>query len=339
MNKAVDTSHHGNSHLSYLDLTYPWQSAETPLASELEATTRRWVLERGLLLPGSITKRCDSLNIGLLTALTYPGAPPSKLSIISKFMIWIFIQDDQYDTTASLANNIDHLRKRLEKFAEITTGAAFTPGLNITVNTLAELIDAITRTSDPSWVKRFSRSLSDFWLLGVLVEVVTRSKKIVLDLDAYMKMRRYSVCMLPMLDLIEYAHGFVLTEDTLQNLAFQRMKQLTIDILIYTNDIFSYKKEQKAGDPHNLIHIFMHHEKLSFANAVDRVVQMHDSAVKLFIQQTEILLDMPPPSRSHITTYVNGCRAWIRGALDWQLLANRYASGRIYLQAVQGEPV
>jgi 5-epi-alpha-selinene synthase len=330
MSKAANATRYDTQQFSHFDLTYPWKSPETPLADEIEIAAREWVLERGLLPAVKIDKRCGSLNIGLLTALTYSGAPLSKLIIISKLLTWIFIHDDYYDAT--LPPDIGQLQKKLRGYAQITREPVITSSPNVNISTLSQLMQSIAKSSGPDWIARFANSMNDFWFSGVLVETSSRAQKIVLDLDAYVRMRRYSLCIFPMLDLVEYAHGFVLPRQIVEDPALLQIKQLTAELTMYTNDILSYGKEQKAGDPNNLIHVLMHHEKMDFSSAVSRAVQMHDLTLSRFIEKTDSLPAWWGARSPYIAKYIDGCRAWIRGALDWQLLAPRYATGRVYLE-------
>ncbi len=333
MNNTAYMTQHELRRSSHHDLTYPWESQGTPLAADIEEATRAWVLQRGLLSPQHLETRYEPLNIGLLTALTYPSAPLDKSLTISKFLTWIFIQDDHYDI-ATLSLDPGRLRRKLDSYIQILGGAGEAYSMNVTFTALAEIVDLITTPSDTGWKARFSKSLIDFWLSGVLVETDVRLRDVVMDLPTYMKMRRYSIGVIPVLDLVEFAYSFVLPDHIVQDPRIQQVQELATQLVIYTNDIFSYRKERKARDPNNLIHILMHHHELSFADAVRHTVQLHNADVTRFLALTRDLPDWGPTHNANVTTYIDGCRNWIRGALDWQLIAGRYASGRTYLDSM-----
>src|SRR5207244_3467918 len=87
-----------------------------------------------------------------------------------------------------------------------------------------------------------------------------------------------------------------------------------------TNDIFSYEKEARAGDPLNLVHLLMHHHGCTLDDAVARAAAVHNDVVTHFDDVAAAVERRSPALR----VYVEGHRRWMRGAFDWQMQAHRY---------------
>jgi hypothetical protein len=332
MSKRVGQARSGASNLTYHEFNYPWTSEATPFAKELEVITRQWVLDRGLLQLDEASKRYDPLNIGLLASLTYPEAPPDKLLVIAAFLSWIFIQDDYYDNIL-ISLDPNRLQRKVDMYVSVVNGEKPSPDANSVIIALAEVIERIENLAAPSWMHRFARSMHDFWTNGIVGETRFRTQGIVPNIDAYMRMRLYSIGVLPVLYLVEFSQGFTLPDHVIKHPSIQQLWQLTAQIIIYTNDVLSYQKERRVSDPNNLIHVLMHHEGVSFPVAVDHAVRMHNKDLQDFMSLADALPDWGPEVAPLVNKYIAGHRAWIRGALDWQTKSGRYATGRDYLES------
>src|SRR5690606_10640707 len=95
----------------------------TPLAGFLEASAREWVLAQGLLPAGLLSSRFAPINVGLLTALSYPTAPTEMQNLFAQLLAWIFIQDDEVDN-AKDAHDPERLAALYQRHLTILAGGA-----------------------------------------------------------------------------------------------------------------------------------------------------------------------------------------------------------------------
>lgn len=301
-------------------------------AADLETELRRWTFERRGLVSSHLVKRFEHLQLGLLSALTYPDASFERAAIIARFFAWIFVQDDHHDE-AIMSFNSSQLERRLDYYVSVLEGKPIADDAGIAALALAEIVEDLRDRTTPLWMRRFLSSMRSFWFDGVLKEVLVRLMGRVLEPETYMDMRIYSVCVFPVLSLIEFSQGFELPEAIFAHPLIQQLSMLAARIITYTNDIFSYHKERRARDPNNLIHVLMCRHSIEFPDAVDRVVRMHDRDLETFEATVRSIAqaEFEPAHQADVERYVQGHRLWIRGALDWQLLSQRYSTGRAFL--------
>jgi hypothetical protein len=301
-----------------------------PDADAIEASARAWTAQRGLVPVPQLPRRFDPVNVGLLTSLCYAGATAERRELIAQLLAWIFVHDDVYDDAthdperlhAVLAGYADTLRGAREPFEDASPST----------RALVELRDRIAAVADPMWLDWFCESMRGFWLDGIVVETRIRAADTTPDVPTYLRMRMHSIGVLPFLDLVELAHGFAIPRVVAADPSMMRLRMRTARVIAYANDVFSYEKERRAGDPNNLVHLLMHHDGLSLPGAVDRVISLHDREVALFESEAA---SIPFASLPHVDQFIEGHRAWMRGALDWQRLSRRYSTGRELLDARQ----
>lgn len=320
---------------TYLDLGYPWLAPSVPTALAVERAARAWVVEQGILAEDQLTRRFDPVNVGLLTALSYPRAAQERQELIAQLLAWIFIQDDVFDEAVA-QHDPTRLRGVLERYAATLRGAPLDKDAGPSLVALASLRERIVEIADPVWMDWFCESMRGFWIDGILEETRLRSLGTTPDRRSYTRMRVQSIGVLPFIDLVELAEGFAVPRVVCADPAVMRLRLRTAEIISWANDVFSYEKERRAGDPNNLVHVLMQHEGLSLADAVDRVVRIHDREVLAFERDVERLpyIGAVP----HLDELIQGHRDWMRGALDWQRLSRRYSSGRDLLDSAQASP-
>jgi hypothetical protein len=133
------------------------------------------------------------------------------------------------------------------------------------------------------------------------------------------------------LALVELDGDHELDAELRTNALVQRTTWLTSRIIAYVNDVFSYEKERRAGDPNNFVHTLRLHHGLDLSDAVARTIQAHDRELAQLLALERALHRTSPEIAERIEPLLAGCRAWMVGALQWQRIATRYATGRALL--------
>lgn len=305
---------------SAADLRYPFPSASPQRAAELEARALDWARAQRLL-DGEGPGRFAAVGVGLLTALTYPGAAPERQAQLAQFFGWIFLQDDSFDERED-AQSRGRLERHVEDCVRALAGEAPPPRACHRLRALADLRRRLAETLAPAELERFRRSMEAYLRGGVLAEHALRRAGRRPSASAYLRARRYSVCLLPPLELAGWAHGVETAPAVAATPALARLRWRAALIAALANDLFSYRKEQRQGDPNNLVLVRMS-EGLPEALAADRVAAEHDALVARF-QQESRALERAGADRA-LAFHVEACRRWLVGALDWQRRSLRYA--------------
>ncbi len=326
--------HLGFSPRTYHDLDYPWPAPTTPLAAHLEEMAKEWVLAHELVREDQLKKRFSPINVGLLTALSYPHAAQDKLVLFAQLLAWIFIQDDEVDNATG--HDPVALAAFYGRHLEVLAGDDVKDDEPAVHRALADLRARFAESADADWLEWFLLSMRGFWIEGVVEETRIRALGIIPDKRAYVSVREHSIGILPFLDFIEHARGVFLPRVIAADPSLIMLRRRTARIVTYANDVFSYEKERKNDDPNNLVYLLMHHEGLSLTEAVDRVVAIHDDEVRRYQRDvanlSPALFEIPG-----VKEVIDGQRHWMRGALDWQKRSLRYAAGRTMLDSKHAE--
>ncbi|MCH9686680.1 MAG: hypothetical protein K0V04_34930 [Deltaproteobacteria bacterium] len=313
------------------DLAYPWLPRENPAAMQAEDAATRWVLEQGLLTDDRTAKRYHAVSVGRLAAMTHPEASPEILALISQVMAWIFVQDDIYDTAPAHEQRPELLEAKFARYLHVLRTRRAPADAGPTTRALVDLARRLHARGSERWYAHFIETMRRFWIDGIVVETYYRARGISPDPASYMAMREQTVGVYICLDLVELASGCELTEELRADPILRRMTWLTSRIIAYVNDVFSYEKEREAGDMNNFLQVTLRYESYDLAEVVDHVVRTHDRELDQFCQLDGTTRDHGPWARRIVERYVEGCRSWMTGALAWQQVAGRYASGRALL--------
>lgn len=312
-------------------LVYPWAARRNPAAERAEVAAAGWVTQHGMLRDPATAARFRSVQVGLLSAMAYPDASPKLLELIAQVMAWIFIQDDVYDTAAQQEQRPERLERQFERYLTVLRSGVAEPQAEPTVKALADLARRLSELGSPTWYIHFMETMRRFWMDGVVVETYYRARGLSPDPASYMALRVQTVGVYICLDLLELALGEELSPEVREDPILRRVTWLTSRIIAYVNDVFSYDKERRVGDVNNYLHVMQRCEPMSLEAVVDHTIRVHDRELDQLGQLDSTVRDHGPRMRKLVERYIDGCRAWMAGSLEWQRISSRYASGRVLL--------
>jgi len=123
---------------------------------------------------------------------------------------------------------------------------------------------------------------------------------------------------------------------------------LAIDLISWSNDVFSYNVDQARHNSHNIVTLVMRENDISLQDAVNYVGSLHRSTLHLFIDHiNDIPRSWGAKIDSDIATYVCGLQDCIVASLHWSFETERYFGPRgswvrdrgvVTLQHVLGQP-
>lgn len=317
-------------------MAYPWPARCNPAAERAEAAAAAWVSQQGLLHEPQVAARFRAVGVGLLAAMAYPDANPRMLELIAQVMAWIFIQDDLYDTAPAAEQRPERLESQFERYLKVLRSGVATRGAEPAERALADLGCRLFEIGSPVWQAHFLDTMRRFWMDGVVVETYYRSRGLSPDPASYMAMRVQTVGVYLCLDLMELTLAQELDAEVRNDPILRRVTWLTSRIIAYVNDVFSYEKERSVGDVNNYLHVMRRCESMSLPTVIDHTVRVHDREIEQLCQLDGTVRDHEPRTRGLIDRYIDGCHDWISGALAWQKISGRYASGRVLLRESEG---
>ncbi|GAB4214395.1 MAG: hypothetical protein OHK0022_52890 [Roseiflexaceae bacterium] len=298
----------------------PFPSAINRHAAAADEATLAWAQQWRLIDPARF-EQLSLLRLGNLAGLTHPTAPSEGLQLIADWCNWLFVHDDFCDDSL-LGKQPELLEAWHRRLSSIMDGrpADTTTGL---VGAFAELWQRTTTQATPAWIARFRAHMQDFFDAHIW-EANNRDVHEVPAVETYLHYRPYTSGMYAFIDLIEVAHGFNFSQEVYEHPVFQQLREHTARAAAWANDIFSYRKEVASGDLHNLVIAIAVNGNISYSQALEEAIAIHDSEVRSFNETEPHLSAIAPELQSEFDRYCDVLRSNMRGNIDWCLEVVRY---------------
>jgi len=166
--------------------------------------------------------------------------------------------------------------------------------------------------------------------MGLFFEAVNRQaqdrdKGITPDIESYIDVRRDTSGCKPVFDLVEYALRIELPDQVVEHPVIKALNQGSNDLVTWSNDVFSYNKEQAVGDTHNMVSILMEHHGMTLQQAIDHVGALCEQTINTFAANKARIPSFGDPQLDKdVAGYVQGLQDWIVGSLHWTFKSERY---------------
>lgn len=309
--------------LSLGDVHLPYPERKNPHLFIASRATKRLAQSAGILSKPLEPYFDEFVD---LAAQFYPDATEEGLVQGALLVSWLFFLDDTYDRDAAFASDVGAVKTLMEQTLGILSGQplpeAPTPLHRYTLAFREQL-----KGSSPRWLARFLESVRSYLFQGSLEAVESWQGVRFPSIEQYITRRIQDSGVLPCLDLVELVSGHGLAEPLFRHPALQRMRHLCARVIAHENDIVSYENEVVRRDkPNNLVRLMMHHQQLTFAEAVSATVELIHGDVKRFERLGRWLLLRHPEAAVPLGAYVKGMQAQMRGNHDWSLVSRRYSS-------------
>ncbi|MBW1602462.1 lyase [Streptomyces sp. JJ66] len=273
---------HGTAH-AMPDFQHPFIPRVHPRAAEANQDAARWVRGHGLIDDDAFT---DFANIafGYLAARVLPEAPYERVLTLARWMAWSFVLDDQHD----------HLIRTGELDAWTAVAAVVagrqepSPDDNPLIRAFVEVKSQVLAGLPASVHPRYRHHLAQM-MDAMDREAAHRTAPQPPSIAAYVLTRRHSSMLPAMMDITEGALGVEVPPESHGLPAFQELRWSAIDIVSWTNDIVSYRKESSCGDVNNLVLLLVHQHGLSLPDAVGLVTQRIKDRVQDLLHARERL--------------------------------------------------
>ncbi|REC76810.1 hypothetical protein DRF60_13040 [Chryseobacterium elymi] len=194
----------------------------------------------------------------------------------TRFLFWQTFIDDQYDH-----DNIPKLERLRKRVVEVLQGDKVRSGEFGLLNQVALTRDEFKACTTPEWMERFIHDTSEYILYGVEEESLYRARnEEIPSIEKYALIRQYSIGMYPHYDFVELGVDFPLAAQVINHPVIQRIRMLAVQITIWQNDIHSLKKEMyNKNDNFNAVFVLQKIHQLSFEEAIQETMRIHDAQV------------------------------------------------------------
>ncbi|MFJ2786477.1 MULTISPECIES: terpene synthase [unclassified Streptomyces] len=310
----------------------PARRAANPSATDEAAV--RWADATGLCQGPAESGKLRLVRPGLLAAWTHPAADEADLALVAMWMSWLFLLDDRIDEGA-LGRDTDLLELRLQDLQAVALGVS---GPTTAMGRgLAEIIGLAGGGMPTWWRLRFRRNVADYLAACVWQAAHRQAGQVPAPADFPARRRAFGA-IIPSFDLIERTDGVLLAPSVHCSRPYQVLLLAAADLVCWTNDLMTAGKEAALGDPHNLVLVTAHHEKLDRPAAArivsagcERRLRDHARARRELGALLSGVKEGPDRSRAWQARQVRQAEycadallLWVRGHLEWGLVTPRY---------------
>lgn len=305
-------------------LNIPFQVVINPENQAFVRQILDWVRYSDLIKTSSAFKRFDASKFWLLSAATYPNISKEDLHLINQWVAWLYIQDDHFDEA-----RVGRQMRRLQSYVEAAVGLLRQPRLatvredGALLSSLSELWQRLRDRMGNDLAARFIMAF-DAYTTACLWELDNRAFGYTPTENEYIIIRRDTSAFRLMCVLIEMTLPEPLPVVLRDHPVLRKMQDLANDVRSWTNDIYSFEKEAKRKDPHNLVYILSASGSLTTQEAMDAVAARIDGAVQQFIELEAALPIHNRESAASVHHYITGLKAWMAGNLYWIQQTARY---------------
>lgn len=300
-------------------LDYPFGNLGLhPLVLETEEMSEMWIQQVYKTKQNETLEKskASATLCGHFTARMYPTAKRDNLMANARFLLWGLINDDY----------LDELSEEVHKETQEKYDRILFEGYNPHADDLpmfiemAAIRDDMNKLMPKEWMKHFAESVH-LYLEGMIEELYYKRAMIWPTIGEYTRVRQKSVCVYPLFALLEVSEGFMLPDYIYYSPPFKRLADLFCNILAWTNDYFSIKKEQGI-DVMNLILINQYWNKTDLHTAYEMSVAIHDNDVSEILAICNSLPNFGEHQEA-VDHFIENMKLCIHGQRDWYIFDTR----------------
>ncbi len=299
----------------------------SPHCATAERHTRAWARGFGLVRSPAAAARFDAAGFGTFAGYIHPDAPPERLALYADWIAWQFLADDQYAegnyrTPESWTSAIAQL------WPVFATGHA-NPDDSPIARALSDVLSRVYPQMSASWRARFITHTRETFH-AVVAENLRRHTRVFATIEEYIHNRRAVSSVLPCLAIDEFMADGEVPDNVLQNQSYQQLVQTTTDVAAWANDLYSWQKEEAAGEVDNFVLVLEHAEHLTRREAINAVANRISHRADQFITAQDALTSQldtiapDPATRRVIGRCLASMRNWMAGTLAWSAESARY---------------
>ncbi len=304
------------------DLACPFPSRINPHGLEAYHHTSDWLKRFQLLPTDGNTKRNSIADVAWLAARIHPDTPREPLQLVSKLYAWVFYHDDRCEGS-ELGTNPPRMIAKHKRLLAILQGAEPTKHDEPLAHALYDLRHSCLKLTPCKWQNQLIYRVEEFFN-AMVWETTNRIRKQPPSLTTYVQMRPITAGLRTERLLVELTEDIKLPMELQSHAYVQQITLLADQIVCLSNDLFSFPKEIRQGDFHNLVLVLQHEDQIALEEAVKRATTMHDSALGTFINLTAQLPSFGEKLDPLLERYLDILRTRISGSYDWMCEVSRY---------------
>ncbi|MEU5314279.1 (-)-alpha-amorphene synthase [Streptomyces sp. NPDC021562] len=299
----------------HLHMPFPFR--RNPHEAEAVAGVEAWLSEWGLDAEPGVAEMIHRTRPAALASRTSPAVDAGLLEIVANQIAYQFVFDDHAEAVGRRSPG--RLLPVLCESTEILRdGRAPSTPLGAA---LTDLHRQVRERCTPAQAARWAWKSREY-VHGLLYEAVAQTHPFLLGTGDCVSIRSLTAGVEPFYPLYEAAQSRELPVAELHHPVMERLSRLSSDVAVWTADLFSVVKEQRAGEMINVALAHQRRRRCSLQDAVLSAVREINDAIEEF---QELHARIEPTLSPAGTGYLEGMTGWMRGCYDWCRDVPRYA--------------
>ncbi|MGW0552043.1 terpene synthase family protein [Streptomyces altiplanensis] len=286
----------------------------------------RWAREAGLITDGPQERRFRAMRLEVLSCGALLRAGRADVVLMAQWAAFICWVDDRIDREGLRASpgELEHFIASLRQ--GLAPGAVISPALASHGAVLRLLWERTVVGTGMRWQERFRADYLDF-LDATEQEVSLRRAGARLSLLQYLRLRRRTITVLPMLDIVERAGRTFLAEGPLVDGPLRRLRWAVADIAGWANDAAS-ETDEAVRDQEGLVAVVARECACSTDRAREHVAVMIEQRHASFRADVTAVRATSGLSREQLADlhrYVDLVETFMAATLHWLSCTGRFA--------------
>ncbi|KAI0091347.1 terpenoid synthase [Irpex rosettiformis] len=294
-----------------------WKASFNAYYIEARQASSAWVLSYKVFTG----KKLEFFKQGgseLLCAWAYPYTGLEQLRIACDFVNLLF--------------TIDEISDEQSGKDAINTGLIFLNAMKDETYDDGSVLCKMTKdfrarffpAAGPATLGRFMQH-TEAYVNGFSVEAELREKDVVLDLVAYDKLRRENSAVRYCFELFGCMLNLDLPDEIFEHPVFMRMHLAAVDMVTWSNDVYSYNMEQAMGHlTNNVLTVLQRERNFTLQEAADHVGVHFKELSEVFEAGKKELPSFGGELDKVVAQYIMAMECWVVGNLEWSFGTQRY---------------
>ncbi|KAG6888071.1 hypothetical protein C0992_009727 [Termitomyces sp. T32_za158] len=298
---------------------WPWKRTMNPHSSpEMSAESLEWI--QSFISTPHMQRMFSDGDASLLCSLAYPLENKSVLRAACDFTNFLILLDGEVDSMTT--------RHEAQELAAAIMDTVCNPDKirpaheGVIGEAFRQLWKSISKVASVAAYGRFIKRLENC-MTAMVQEVQDRTLEYVRDIDEYLPVRRETLGAKLSFSFLEFQLN--LPDEIFEDPVIQRLTNACLDLIILTNDIYSYNVEQARGKGgHNLVAVLMKHKHFTLTETTGWISDYGSSIVHGFLNDLNRVPYFGEDYQADVERYLHGMASWVRASDCWSFESGRY---------------
>ncbi|WP_329075030.1 terpene synthase family protein [Streptomyces niveus] len=289
----------------------------------------RWARATGLVADEGEERRLAAMKLDVLAEGALPRSGMQNVALTARWAVFICCVDDLVDR-CGLGLVPGEAEEFTAPLRAVLAGDGGTPLARrpAYARVLKELWEHTSAGMSLQWRGRFTADYIDF-LDATEEEVALRRDGVRLTVAQYVQLRRRTITLLPLLDVLERTGDAPMVECEQVGDRLGELRRALADVAGWVNDLASAADDAAAGQD-NLVTALAWQEKCCLAEARQRATAMIAERRSTFHTIAAALRtgrEVPPQLRQDVRRYVDLTQTFLTATLRWLAATGRFTPG------------